>query len=102
MNSQPIILLAWISVGFLAAAPHSLAQVPTTNQIWNYLLLPGSYLFDDCPPCLHPAVLEPMRGTFSLVALDENPLGSRYELRHISFTAGSPTGRQYRVVGGGI
>jgi len=96
-----------ISIGCLCVATLALrapasAQIPSNGQIWKYVLLEGSYLTDDCPVCGRPTILQPMRGSFDLLALDNNPLFSRYELRNISFSAGSKTTIEYRVTGGGI
>jgi hypothetical protein len=77
------------------------AQVGSAGRVCSYSLLPGSYLIDDCPPCARPTILEPMRGTFDLRLIEENPLFSRYALDHVSFTAGFIAGRTYRVVGKG-
>src|SRR2546428_13674911 len=68
--------------------PTVLAQAPTTNRPWAYLLLHDSYLLDDCPVCVRISIPVPMRGTFSLRLIDETPISARYGLEDISFTAG--------------
>src|SRR5437867_865451 len=63
----------------------------------SYFLLNGSTLLDDCPPCARPTILEPMRGQFELRLVAETPLGSRYDLTNIVFTAGTSVGRNYQI-----
>ena len=75
------------------------AQAPTTNHPWAYLLVNDSYLLDDCPVCDRIPIQEPLRGTFNLRLLDQNPIFTRYALEDIAFTAG-PT-RTYTVKGSG-
>jgi len=75
-----------------------LAQTPTTNQPWAYMLLNGSYLLDDCLLCGRPSMPLPMRGTFSLRLIDANPISARYSVDDIQFKAGD---RPYRVTGSG-
>ena len=41
--------------------PTVLAQAPTTNQPWAYLLVHDSYLLDDCPPCDRISIPVPMQ-----------------------------------------
>ena len=74
------------------------AQAPTTNQPWSYVLLHDSYLLDDCPVCDRISIPVPMRGTFNLRLIDENPISARYALEDIKFTAGD---RPYSVRGSG-
>jgi hypothetical protein len=74
------------------------AQATTTNRPWAYLLLHDSYLLDDCPICDRLSIPVPMRGTFNLRLIDENPVSSRYALEDIQFIAGD---RPYRVTGSG-
>src|SRR5947207_8694469 len=76
----------------------AVAQSPTTNQPWAYLLLHDSYLLDDCLFCDRISIPVPMRGTFSVRLIDETPISARYALDDINFTAGD---RPYLVKGGG-
>jgi hypothetical protein len=93
-------------LGFLAACGLSCfcgishAQVLTTNNVWAYSLLEGSVLVDDCY-CGRPTIEIPMRGTFNLTLLDNNPLFARYELRDISFVATNEF-QAYAVTGSGV
>ena len=102
MNLRRIISIGSLCVATLAMRAPASAQIPANGRVWKYVLLEGSYLIDDCPACGRPTILQPMRGSFDLLALDNNPLFSRYELRNISFIAGSKTTIAYRVTGGGI
>jgi hypothetical protein len=82
----------------------SRSDAGTTSEgvrTWRYQLLPASYLIEDCPPCAGPTRLEPMRGTFDLRLVSENPLFTCYELTSIAFTAGYIVGRTYNVTGHG-
>jgi hypothetical protein len=74
------------------------AQAPTTHPPWAYSLLHDSYLLDDCPVCDRLSRPVPMRGTFNLRLMDENPVSSRYALEDVHFTAGD---RPYHVTGSG-
>src|SRR6266576_6679554 len=76
----------------------ALAQAPTANQPWAYLLLHDSYLLDDCLFCDRISIPVPMRGTFNLRLIEETPISSRYALEDINFTAGD---RPYLVKGRG-
>jgi hypothetical protein len=84
-----------------AGKPAEARSSVTTTVRMPYLLLNGSHLLDDCPPCARPTVLEPMRGRFELRLVEENPLFSRYDLTNIAFTAGSLAGPTYKVAGRG-
>src|SRR5690348_14609408 len=85
--------------GVVSSRSH--ASTPTNGAVWAYTLVEGSYLVDDCPVCGRPTILLPMRGTFSLALVDQNPLFSTYEVRDISLKAGY-SGWQYTVTGGGF
>lgn len=91
---------------FLAVTLLAIALLPNrgagaVSPATPYLLLHGSTLIDECPPCARPTVPEPMRGRFTWRLLEENPLFSSYALSNISFTAGSAGGREYRATGHG-
>jgi hypothetical protein len=70
-------------------------------QIRHYILHEGSYLIDECPACGRPTFEEIMRGSFDLRFLGQGPLFTDYVVEHIDFSAGSVSGRQYRVQGEG-
>jgi hypothetical protein len=75
-----------------------LAQSPSTNQPWAYLLLNDSYLVDDCLICGRPTIQVPMRGSFSLRLIEENVLSARYAVENVQLKTGD---WPYRVTGGG-
>jgi hypothetical protein len=75
-----------------------LAQMPSTNRPWAYLLLSDSSLLDDCPICDRLSIAVPSRGSFSLRLINENPVSVQYAVENIQFKAGD---RPYRVTGGG-
>ena len=71
------------------------------SRIWNYTLLPGSQLVDDCPVCGRPPIVVPMQGTFQLRLIQENPLFSTYAWDAVAWTAGTAGTTTYKVVGKG-
>lgn len=75
---------------------------PTTPPVWNYQLLPGSQLEDECLICGRPTIIAPMRGDFRLRLLQENPLFSTYAVDNLAFTAGTASGPHYKVFGQGL
>lgn len=97
-------MVAWAFTALLLPALCGSAAAGTGDAAtgaWRYQLLPDSHLIDDCPPCGRPTILEPMRGSFDLRLVEENPLFSHYALENISFTAGYVAGRTYKVTGRG-
>jgi len=92
-----LLILLVLSIATSPAA----GTADTIPQSWRYQLLPDSYLIDDCPPCARPTIMEPLRGTFDLRLVDENPLFSRYAMDNIAFSAGSIAGRTYQIAGTG-
>jgi hypothetical protein len=70
-------------------------------QVWNYALLEGGMLQDECLICGRPPIRVPLRGTFQLRLVDQNPLWRTYALDNISFAGGAPPGAQYKVAGQG-
>jgi hypothetical protein len=83
------------------AAPQGYSQTTAPTRSSHYVLLEGSELTDDCLICDRPTIFVPMRGSFGLRFIDANPLFAHYAIENISFVAGSPGGRQYRITGGG-
>jgi hypothetical protein len=83
---------------FMAGTVTGLAQSPSTNRPWAYLLLEGSSLVDDCLLCDRVAVEEPMRGTFALRLIEQTQIGARYAVEDINCGAGT---RPYVVKGSG-
>src|SRR5262249_24603252 len=68
---------------------------------WQYRLLEGSTLVDDCLICGRPTILQPLRGSFRLVLLQDIPPFVRYELREMSFWVGNASNATYSVAGAG-
>jgi hypothetical protein len=99
MHSE-IPLTTKLLIAVLLFSAIDLARAASPSQPRSYRLLEGSYLLDDCPACGRPTILEPMRGTFNLRLVEENPLFARYELENVAFTAGG-VGRTYHVTGRG-
>jgi len=67
---------------------------------WEYQLLEGSTLLDDCPVCDRLSMPIPMRGSFHLRLLQAGPFKTRYALERIDFRA-STNGNNYQVTGSG-
>ncbi|HZJ14092.1 MAG TPA: hypothetical protein VFD27_03535 [Chthoniobacteraceae bacterium] len=85
----------------LLAASRGFGQTTAPSRAWNYVLLEGSELTDDCLICGRPTISAPMRGSFRLRLLEVNPLFARYAVEDLKFFAGSAGGLQYRVTGSG-
>lgn len=83
-------------------APSADAPAPPPSPVWQYTLLPGSQLLDDCPVCDVIPIPAPMGGTFQLRLLEENPLFTTYAVENIEFKAESPAGSSYKVTGRGL
>jgi hypothetical protein len=89
--------LAWLIVVFSAAT--GLAQSFTNPVV--YRLLEGSSLVDDCLICGRPSIIYPLRGTFTLVQTNANPIITQYELREIDFYTGTRSNAEHRIRGHG-
>jgi hypothetical protein len=96
LDQAAMVLTVFVLFGL--SLPGASAQTPTANRPWVYRLLDDSSLTDDCPICARPTIQVPLRGTFSLRLLTQNPLFSRYAMEDIQFTA---RGGDYRVTGSG-
>lgn len=81
--------------------PSARAQTPAPGQTWTYRLLEGSTFYRDCPICGSPIVLQPLRGTFDLVLLEDAGTVVRYALRNLTFSASNPGGEADHIVGQG-
>jgi hypothetical protein len=78
------------------------AQTASPGQSWTYRLLEGSTFYHNCPVCGPPIILQPMRGTFDLVLLEDTGTLTRYALSNVSFTASNnAAGKPDRLVGEG-
>src|SRR5436309_14445938 len=76
------------------------SQAQFTNRV-TYTLLQESYLLDECLICGRPDILEPLRGTFNLVRLDDYPPYTAYAVQNINFVAGAGTSLERRLAGQG-
>src|SRR4030095_15554387 len=95
-------LFSLLALGVLVLAPlHTGAQSNATGLSWHYRLLEGSTLLDDCLICARPSILQPLRGSFGLVLIEDAPAVTRYALRDISFLAGGSTNATYTIQGEG-
>jgi hypothetical protein len=86
----------------LFAVSRVTAQSFTNPPVLAYRLLEGSTLTDDCPICGRPSLIRPLRGTFTLVQTNVNPIAAQYELRDIDFYTGSRSNAQHRIRGTGM
>jgi len=95
-------LFSLLAFGVLVLAPlRTGAQTNASALEWHYRLLEGSTLLDDCLICARPSILQPLRGSFRLVLIEETPAVTQYALRDISFLAGSSTNATYTIQGEG-
>lgn len=70
------------------------------ERVWQYKLIEGSYLVDDCLICGRPSIQIPLRGSFTLRLISENPLESSYAVENVSFHA-SNADQVYDFTGSG-
>jgi hypothetical protein len=84
-----------------ALATSTEAQQTPSSPVWSYALVDGSQLVDDCPICDRVPIVRPLRGTFQLRLLRQDPLYATYALENLSLTAGDTNGPSYKVVGSG-
>lgn len=96
---RAFLLAATVLVGL--AQPRRLAAQTTTNDVWQYTLLPGSQLEDGCDVCGRPTILVPLRGTFQLRPAGCNPLFCTDAWENVSFTGQAGTGAKYVLQGQG-
>lgn len=87
-------------VAIIACAGPASAQSPP-DTVWRYTLLPESRLIDDCDNCGRPTLSLPLRGTFDLRLLQENPLFAQYTVTNVSWFAGGDGQNAYKVTGHG-
>jgi hypothetical protein len=76
-------------------------QAAASPGPWQHRLLDGSMLIDDCLICGRPTIQQPMRGTYQLRWVAEDPLFAEYAVEDVAFTAGASPGPEYRVTGRG-
>jgi hypothetical protein len=87
-------LITWVAF----TVPQTLAQ---TNSRLFYTLLDGSEFVDDCPVCGRPTILQPLRGTFELVLIQNTPPYTKYAVQNINFTASPGSSLERRITGNG-
>src|SRR5438552_3966538 len=97
MKSYLARFLALLALG-VASTIESPAQV--TNRV-SYMLLEGSYLLDACLICERPTIIQPLRGTFDLVLVQDTAPYTKYAVQNISFIAGTGSDLERRISGGG-
>jgi len=98
MKTVRVIFCSMLAAFALAGARGAEAQ-SFTNAL--YTLLEGSTITDDCLICGRPTILQPLRGTFELVLLEENLLFTRYRMTNIAWHAGGDAPFAYEVTGTG-
>lgn len=76
-------------------------EPPQRSPIITYTLLDGSYLVDECLICGRPTILQPLRGTFDLVLVQDTPPYIKYAVRNVDFTASPGFAGEAHVTGGG-
>ena len=76
-------------------------SAPAAPMNWEYMLLSGSTLIDDCPICDRPSIPWPLRGNFRLRLSGETPLYNEYAIEGIDFTAARSGTTPYTVTGKG-
>lgn len=89
--------LAWACIAVAQAQPQPANQLPVVS----YTLLDGSYFVDDCLICGRPTILQPLRGTFDLVLIQNTPPHLKYAVRNVDFTTSSGWAGEGRLTGGG-
>src|SRR6266496_2017268 len=86
----------------LACVSVTVAQEPLPRSpIITYTLLDGSYFIDECLICGRPTILQPLRGTFDLVLIQNTAPYVKYAVRDVDFTASPAWAGDVRITGGG-
>jgi hypothetical protein len=85
MKYFPVCFLGLLAGAFTASAQE---PPPQSNQhaAVSYTLLDGSYFVDDCLICDRPTILQPLRGTFDLVLIQDTAPYYKYAVRDVQFT----------------
>jgi hypothetical protein len=76
------------------------AQTDSKQPAAVYTLIDGSLIVDDCPVCDRVPIVLPLRGTFEVTLVNENPLYYTFAIGNMSLTA-QGNGFAYKVTGGG-
>src|SRR4051812_32729661 len=94
------IVSAWV----VSLVIWTLTVSPVPAQITNrtaYTLLEGSYLIDECLVCERPTILEPLRGSFELVLLQDAGTYIKCGIQKIDFLAGAGSSFERHITGSG-
>lgn len=90
-------LLAWAFTAVAQEPPPPVDRRPVVT----YTLLDGSYFVDDCLICGRPTIMQPLRGTFDLVLIQDTPPYLKYALRNMDFTTSPGWAVEVRLTGDG-
>src|SRR5437899_9416345 len=91
------------SIGLaLVVLPSHVKADSSTNNFWQYTLLPESQLTDDCDICGRPTIIARLGGTFELQPLGCDLLSCQYAWAKVSLSAAAGTGMTYFLEGEGI
>ena len=90
-------LLTWACTAVAQEPPQPANQFPAVS----YTLLDGSYFVDDCLICGRPTIMQPLRGTFDLVLVQNTPPYLKYAVRNVDFTTSPGWAGEVRLTGGG-
>lgn len=93
MKWLPNIIL-WLSV-----AAGGFAQTLGPGQSWQYQLLDGGGIMDECPICDRPTFWQPLKGSFDLIG---TTTADRYAITNIQFASDYSEKPAYRVTGSGV
>jgi len=86
----------------LACVSVTVAQEPPPRApIITYTVLDGSYFIDECLICGRPTILQPLRGTFDLVLIQNTAPYLSYAVRNVDFTASPVWAGETRITGSG-
>ena len=91
----------WLLTWVVLASAQAMAQSSTPSTRVTYSLLEGSYFIDDCLVCGRPTILQPLRGTFDLVLVQNTPPYIKYAVRNIDFVASAGSSWERRITGEG-
>src|SRR6266550_3485997 len=76
-------------------------EPPQRSPVITYTLLDGSYFIDECLICGRPTIMQPLRGTFDLVLIQNTAPYIKYAVRDVDFTASPAWAGETRIAGGG-
>lgn len=96
--------LSWLCsllAGGITVVAQEFGQSTDRLPMVAYTLLDGSYFLDDCLICGRPTVVQPLRGTFELVLVQNTPPYFRYAVRNVNFIASPAWAGEVRLTGEG-